>query len=109
MSDNAEAGIAQTQTEASKSSTEHGNNLNNHHARGIANLDDRILVSISSIAFVGLVVVWLTATSAWLIYGSFAALIVLLVLWGVLRVKRTKRVRLEREQQAKNWESSNSK
>ena len=76
--------------------------------RGIANLDDRIFIYLGGIAFLGMCVVWATAKSAWILYGSFALTIAMVVLWGVFRVKRIERIRQERAEQARASQSGDS-
>jgi len=98
MSDNAEEGIARVQM-AQK------DGLQNYHRRSVLNLDDRILTAIFALAFLGLIVVWATATSPYLLYGSLLAGILIIVLWGVVRVKRIQRIRELRELQVKQMQS----
>ena len=76
--------------------------------RGIANLDDRIFIYLGGIAFLGMCVVWATAKSTWILYGSFALTIAMVVLWGVFRVKRIERIRQERAEQARAVQSGDS-
>ena len=73
MSDNAEAGIAGTQAAVAKSKGAAG--LKEHHNWNIAYLNERILVSLMAIATLGVIVLWATATSKLVIYGSFAVVI----------------------------------
>lgn len=98
MSDNAEEGIARVQL-AQK------DGLSKHHKRGAANLDDRISTSLLALAFLGLIVVWATASSPLIIYGSFAAAMLVTLLFGVIRIKRIQQVRKQRELQAKEVQS----
>ena len=98
MSDNAEEGIARVQM-AQK------DGLQNYHRRSVLNLDDRILTAIFALAFLGLIVVWATATSPYLLYGSLLAGILIIVLWGAVRVKRIQRIRELRELQVKQMQS----
>ena len=108
MSDNAEEGIARIQAAAAKAQGTQGKHLQEHQARSIAYLDERILTFILAIALIGLMILWATATSTLVLYGSFAGIILLVVLWGVARVKRIERVRLERERQANSWQPDES-
>ena len=64
-------------------------------------LNERILIFVGGIAILGICVVWATAKSAWVQYGSFALVIVLTFLWGIARVKRMERIKQERAEQAK--------
>ncbi len=101
MSDNAEEGIARVQM-AQK------DGLQNYHKRSVLHLDDRILTAIFALAFLGLIVVWATATSAYIVYGSLIASILIVVLWGVVRVKRIQQIKEERELQVKQMQSESS-
>ncbi|MDH3388101.1 MAG: hypothetical protein OEN02_09355 [Gammaproteobacteria bacterium] len=105
MSDNAEEGIARAQAAAAKAQGTEGDLLRGHHVRSIAYLDERILIFLLAIAFIGLIVIWATATSKLVLYGSFAAVILLSIVGGRARVKRIERTRQERERQAKEWQS----
>ena len=82
--------------------------LKKSHKRGVANLDDRILTVLFSLAFMGLVIVWATASSPYIIYGSFAAALLATILFGVLRVKRIHQIREQRERQVKEMQSKSS-
>ena len=103
MSDNAEAGIAQTQAAAAQAKGAAG--LEAHHAWNIAYLDERILVFLVAIGLISLLLLWATVTSPLVLYGSLVAVILLTVLWGVTRVKRLEATRQARAQQAQSWRS----
>ena len=102
MSDNAEEGIARVQL-AQK------DGLQKHQARGTKNLDDRTFTSLFALAFLGLLVVWVTASSPYIIYGSFAAAMLVTLLFGVLRIKRIHRIRAQRALQAKQMQADSIK
>jgi len=104
---NAEEGIARTQAAAIKAQGTQGSKLGEHQEHSVAYLDERILIYVLAIAFMGLVVVWATTDSALILYGSFVAVILLTILWGVTRVKRIERTRQARARQTKDWESEN--
>ena len=101
MSDNAEEGIARVQM-AQK------DGLQNYHRRSVLNLDDRILTAIFALAFLGLIVVWATATSPYIVYGSLVVSILMVILWGVVRVKRIQQIKEQRELQVKQTQSESS-
>ena len=101
MSDNAEEGIARVQM-AQK------DGLRNYHKRSVLHLDDRILTAIFALTFLGLIVVWATATSLYIVYGSLVASIIIVILWGVVRVKRIQQIKQERELQVKQMQSESS-
>lgn len=102
---NAEEGIARAQAAAIKAHGTQGGKLREHQERSVAYLDERILIYVLAIAFIGLIAVWATTTSALILYGSFIAVILLTIVWGVARVKRIGRIRQERARQTKEWKS----
>ena len=102
MSGNAEEGIARVQL-AQK------DGLSKRHKRGAANLDDRTSTALLALAFLGLIVVWVTASSPLVIYGSFAAAMVVTVLFGIVRIRRIQQVRKQRELQVKEAQSKSVK
>lgn len=102
MSGNAEEGIARVQLTQK-------DGLSKRHKRGAANLDDRTSTALLALAFLGLIVVWATASSPLIIYGSFAAAMLVTVLFGVIRIKRIQQVRKQRELQAKEAQSKSVK
>lgn len=108
MSGNAEEGIFRAQAAAAKAEGTQGDGLGKHHNRGIGYMDERILTSLLGIATLGLIAVWATTTSPLILYGSFAGVIFLTMLFGYTRVKRIERTRLEREQEAGSWQSDKS-
>jgi len=105
MSDNAEEGIARIQAAAAKSQGAQGDGLQKYQDRGIAYLNERILIFMFAIAFIGLIIVWAIATSPFVLYGSFAGVVLLIIMWGAARIKRIKRIEQERQRQAEKWKS----
>ena len=103
MSDNAEEGIARIQAATAKAGGTAG--LKEHHNRNIAYIDERIVVFILAIATIGLIVLWATSSSPLVLYGSFAGVILLTVLWGLVRIKRIEARKRQRENEAKSWQS----
>ena len=108
MGDNAEEGIARAQIAAAQASGTQGKALEQHQARSIKYLDERILIFLLTLGCIGLMVLWATAQSALLLYGSFAGIILLLILWGYARIKRIENERAERARQAQQWKSQSS-
>jgi hypothetical protein len=104
MSDNAEEGIAKAQAAAAQAGGAAG--LEKHHGSTIAYLDERIVVFLLAIATIGLQVLWATAKSALLLYGSLVLVILLALLWGYARIKAIERTRDERAQQAQAWQQN---
>ena len=105
---NAEQGIAQAQIEAVRAQQGPADALQKHHKWNIAYLDDRIFLYLGALAFLGLLVVWATASSALVLYGSLGVAILLTVLWGVARVNRIQRLSEERARQVQAMQPENS-
>ena len=105
MSNNAEDAIMRAQMAAAKAQEKEGAGLEKHHDNSVAGLDERIWTMLGGIAILGLILVWATATSELVIYGSFAGVILLTIVWGIARIKRIDRERRAREQQAAEWNS----
>ena len=103
MSNNAEEGIARTQAAAIKAQGTQGDRLRKHQQRSIAYLDERILTYLFALGFIGFILVWATATSTIVVYGSIAGGIVLIIAWGVMRVKGIEKTRLERKHLSSEW------
>ena len=98
MTDNAEEGIARVQL-AQK------DGLGKHHKSGVDYMDDRIFIYLSALVLLGLIAIWATATSPIIIYGSFAAVVLVAVLIGVLKIRRIHKIREQRELQIKEFRS----
>ena len=109
LSDNAEGGIARAQAAAAKASGARGEGLAGHQKRGIASLDERVLFFLLVIGIVALVAVWALATSPLVLYGSLAGGVVMIVLWGVIRLRRIEQIKRERVREADAWRSEKSK
>lgn len=105
---NAEQGIAQAQIEAAKSQQGPADALIKYQKWNIAYLDDRIFLYLGAIAFLGLLVVWATASSALVLYGSLGIAIVLTILWGLTRVNRIERLKRERARQVESMQGESS-
>ena len=109
LSDNAEGGIARAQAAAAKASSARGDGLAGHQKRGIASLDERVLFFFFLIGIVALVAVWALTTSPLVQYGSLAGGILMIVLWGVMRLRRIGQIKKERAREADAWRSEKSK
>ncbi len=105
MSDNAEEGIAKAQAQVGGNEQQQQKRLAEHQALAASNMSDRLLSYLVTLAFFGLVAVWMTATSDLLIYGSFFGAMVAFVLFGWLKIKRLERLKALRKQQADEWNS----
>ena len=101
-----EEAIAKAQATAAKAKGADG--LKEHHSSTISYLNERILVFVMLIGLIALVFLWASTDSILLHYGSLLGVILLIVLWGVVRLQRIKKTRLNQEQQVKSWESSDS-
>lgn len=106
MSGNAEEGIAKIQAASAQAGGAAG--LQKHHRGTVAYLDERILTFVLAIGMIGLLVLWATAKSPLLLYGSLVVVILLTLLWGYARIKGIERKRQQRAQQASDWQSGNS-
>jgi len=103
MSENAEAGIAELQAKAAQA-----NGPQQHQKSSIAYLDERISTYLFAIVFMGLLVVWATASSAIIKFGSVGAGILILLIWGAMRVKHIQKTRELRDLQVKETQSKSS-
>ncbi len=92
MDDNAEEGILRAQLQNKQG-------LEKRQSWGIAYVNERILIYLFALALLGLAVVWATATTAWVLYGSFAGVVAITFLWGYARIKRIELERIERQRQ----------
>ena len=61
-----------------------------------------------AIGTLGVIVLWATATSMLMIYGSFGGLIALTFSWGFDRIKRIAAVKRQQAMQTESWQSGNS-
>lgn len=96
-----EQGISQAQIAAAQAQSKQGEGLQKHHQWNVANLDERIFFYIGTLAVLGLFVLWLAVPSALVVYGSLGVIILLIIVWGVLRIRRIERIQKKRELQAK--------
>ena len=96
-----EQGISQAQIAAAQAQSKQGEGLQKHHKWNVANLDERIFLYIGTLAILGLLVLWLAVPSALVVYGSLGVIILLIIGWGAMRIRRIERIRKERELQAK--------
>lgn len=94
-----EQGIGQAQIDADKARRARGEKLHEGENIASSSLNERVLLYLGTIVFVGLLVLWATASSPWLLYGSLIFAIGLAVLWGYLRLARIRRVEAMRARQ----------
>ena len=100
---NAEEGIARIQAAVAQARGSEG--LKEHHKWTVAYLDERIQVFILAVVVIGLGVIWATTASPLLRYGSFGALILLIFLWGFVRIKRIEALKRQRAELAESWQA----
>lgn len=103
---NEEQGIFQAQARAAREQLRGKDGLRDLQQRSGVYLDDRILVYLLAAVVVGLCVVWATASSGLVLYGSLGLTFLLAILWGFVRIRRIDRTRRERELQAKAFDGS---
>ncbi|MFT5114588.1 MAG: hypothetical protein ACI8P9_003926 [Parasphingorhabdus sp.] len=109
MSDNAEEGIARTQIAGAQRAGDQSRVMLEQQSRGVTYLNERISIFIFSLVLIGLMLVWATTSSSWVKYGSFIAVLILIGLGWYTWVKRIERTKLQRQQEAVQWQSQNSK
>lgn len=93
---NEEQGIFQAQARAAKECLDGEDGLSDLQRRGGAYLDERIIVYLMAAAAIGLCLVWATASSALVLYGSLGLVVLLTILWGLARIRSIERTRRER-------------
>ena len=64
-------------------------------------MDERIFSFVGILVVIGLLVLWLAVPSALVVYGSLGVIILLIVFWGVARIRRIDRIQKRGELQAK--------
>ena len=96
-----EQGISQAQIAAAQAQSKQGDGLQSHHQWNVANLGERIFFFVGTLVVIGLLVLWLAVPSALVVYGSLGVVILLIIAWGVIRIRRIDRVQKERELQVK--------
>ncbi len=92
MDDHAEDGILRSQL-AGK------DGVQQQRKKSIAYLDDRILTYLVAMLFLGLLVIWATAKSPLVVYGSLVVAILMILFWGYLQIRRIERTREARARQ----------
>ena len=96
---NQEQGIAQTRIAADQARLARGEKQHEGSHSSSRDFGERVFLYLGIIAFLGLIVLWATATSPLLLYGSFAFVLSLVFAWGWLRIGRIARTRDERARQ----------
>ncbi len=101
-----EHGILHTRLKAARNRLGERDGMQAQLKWDIAYHGERIAVYLLAMGVVGLVVLWATASSPLLLYGSLALVILLTVLWGLARIRRIELLRRERARQVREFESS---
>ena len=96
-----EQSISQAQMAAAQAQSKQSDGLQKHHKWNVANLDERIFFFIGTLVVIGLFVLWLAVPSALVVYGSLGVIILLIIVWGVVRIRRIDKIQKERELQTK--------
>ena len=107
-SNNAEESILRVQVDAANAEDTQGDAIRNIQRRGAVYMDERLVAAFFAVMTFGLIVVWVSATSPLVIYGSFAGVILFTLLFGYVRMKRIERIKKERAQMAESWQSENT-
>ena len=103
---NEEQGIFQAQARAASEQLGGKDGLREVQRRSVFYLDERIYVYLLAAAVIGLFVIWATAKSTLVLYGSLGLVIGLTVLWGIARIRGIERQRHEHEMQARAFEAA---
>ena len=99
MSEHAEAGIARLQAKLAQNE-----GLQSHHKATIGYLNERVVVYLFMLAFIGLLLVWMMASSPFITIGTTVAVVLFAILFGVLRIRRIHQIREQRELLAKEMQ-----
>jgi hypothetical protein len=99
-----EQGIFHTQAKAAREQLGDKDGLRELQQRSAVYQDERIIVYLLAAAAIGLCVVWATASSGLVLYGSLGLVIGLTILWGLARIKTIERTRRERALAAAEFE-----
>ena len=91
-----EHGIVHTQIKATRGRLAEKDGLESSLKWNIAYQGERIIVYLLALAIVGLLILWATSSSALLLYGSLAGVLLLTVLWGLARIRGVERIRRQR-------------
>ena len=102
MADTEEA-IARVQAEAANTQ-----GVQKHHKTTLVYIGERIFTYLFGLAFISLVIAWLTAPT-YITYLLSAVVILIPLIWGLVRLKRIHKINLKRELQVKEMQSKSGK
>ena len=103
MAGNTEDAVARVQAEAANVQ-----GVQKHHRSTLVYISERIFTYMFGIAFISLVIAWLTAP-AYIMYLLSAAVILIALIWGLVRLKRIHEIKLKIELQVKEMQSESRK
>ena len=103
MAGNTEEALAGVQTEAANAEV-----FQKHHKSTLVYISERIFTYLFGIAFISLVIAWLTAT-VYITYLLSAVVILIPLIWGLVRLKTIHKINLKRELQVKEMQSEPGK
>ena len=103
MAGNTEDAVARVQAEAANVQ-----GVQKHHKSTLVYISERIFTYMFGIAFLSLVIAWLTAP-AYITYLLSAVVILIALIWGLVRLKIIHKIKLKRELQVKEMYSESDK
>ena len=103
MAGNTEEAVARVQAEAANVQ-----GVQKHHRSTLVYISERIFTYMFGIAFLSLVIAWLTAP-AYITYLLSAVVILIALIWGLVRLKRIHEIKLKRELQVIGMQSESRK
>ena len=98
MAGNTEEAVARLQTEAANVQ-----GVQKHHRSTLVYISERIFTYMFGIAFISLVIAWLTAP-AYITYLLSAVFILIPMIWGLVRLKRIQKIKKKRDLQVKDMQ-----
>ena len=96
MAGNTEEALARVQAEAANAQ-----GVQKHHKSTLDYISERIFTYIFGIAFISLLIAWLTAP-AYIKYLLSAFFILIHLIWGLLSLKRIQKIKKKRDLQVKD-------
>ena len=96
MAGNTEEALARVQAEAANAQ-----GVQKHHKSTLVYISERIFTYIFGIAFISLLIAWLTAP-AYIKYLLSAFFILIPLIWGLLSLKRIQKIKKKRDPQVKD-------
>ena len=96
MAGNTEEALARVQAEAANAQ-----GVQKHHKSTLDYISERIFTYIFGIAFINLLIAWLTAP-AYIKYLLSAFFILIPLIWGLLSLKRIQKIKKKRDLQVKD-------